>query len=253
MDIDGAAVAEEVVAPDALEQHIARQCHAAVSHQAGEQVELFLRQCDLTPIAPDAPRAGVDPHIAGIEHLAVHQCLTIGAAQDGADARQQLAQAEWLGDVIVGAEFEAGDAVDLVLAGGEHQDRRITLLAQDAADRESVQPWQHDVEDDQIGAVAPRPIQRRHAIAGVQHRVPLALEVVAQRLGERRIVFYQQDRRHGTPLVARVRRRNGRCRRAGPHHRWHDTRATSPCARSPCDRPPRPSHRMPRRRLPRPG
>jgi hypothetical protein len=47
--------------------------------------------------------------------------ICIGAAsQHGADTREQLAQVERLGDVIVGAHFEANHAVDDFAGGGQH-------------------------------------------------------------------------------------------------------------------------------------
>src|SRR5690606_23235947 len=111
----------------------------AVAHEAGEEVELLLRQAELDAGAPGAARAGIDPQIAGVEDLAAPGGLAVGAAHDRAHAGEQLTEAERFGDVVVSAELQAGDAVDLILAGGEHQDRDVALLAQDAADREAVQ------------------------------------------------------------------------------------------------------------------
>ena len=47
----------------------------------------------------------------------------IGPAQDGLDPRDELARRERLGEVVVGAELEAEQLVELVVAGGEHHDR----------------------------------------------------------------------------------------------------------------------------------
>ena len=76
------------------------------------------------------------------------------AAQDGADARRQFARVEGLGEVVVGAQFEADDAVDILAAGGEHHDRNFALLAQAAEDFEAVDAGQHDVEDHQAKVAA---------------------------------------------------------------------------------------------------
>ena len=63
----------------------------------------------------------------------------LGAAQLGLDARQQFAHREGLGQVIVRAHLQPDHAVDLVVAGGQHQDGNVHLLAQDLADLETVQ------------------------------------------------------------------------------------------------------------------
>ena len=57
MDVDGARVAGERVAPDPLEQLVAGQDEAAVVEQLPEEVELLRRELDL--LAADAsPRGG---------------------------------------------------------------------------------------------------------------------------------------------------------------------------------------------------
>ena len=65
--------------------------------------------------------------------------------------------AERLGEVIVGAELEAGDAVALGAARGEHQDRdrrRERIAAQLAADGEAVDVGKIEIEDHEIEAAA---------------------------------------------------------------------------------------------------
>jgi hypothetical protein len=42
-----------------------------------------------------------------------------------ADAGYKLARAERLGDVVIGAEFEADDTIDLVATLGQHQRRPV--------------------------------------------------------------------------------------------------------------------------------
>ena len=74
------------------------------------------------------------------------------AAQDGADAGGQFARVERLRQVIVGAEFQADDAVDIFAARGQHDDRDFALLAQAAQDFEAVDARQHDVEHDEVDA-----------------------------------------------------------------------------------------------------
>ena len=74
------------------------------------------------------------------------------AAQDGLDARDDLVEAERLGDVVVAADGEAGDLVLGVVLGGEEQDRRgVAGGAQPLGDAESVHVGQHHVEDDEVG------------------------------------------------------------------------------------------------------
>ena len=49
--------------------------------------------------------------------------VAVRAAQQRLDPAQQLAQAERLGQVVVGAQLQADDLVDLLVTGGQHQHR----------------------------------------------------------------------------------------------------------------------------------
>ena len=71
---------------------------------------------------------------------AVHRLVVgRGAAEQRADARAQLARAERLGHVVVGAHVEAHHLFGLLRLGGQHQHRRPDLGApQVAADLEAV-------------------------------------------------------------------------------------------------------------------
>ena len=55
------------------------------------------------------------------------QCAAVGggfAARERADAEDELGEVEGLGEVVVGAEREPGDAVGGGAGGGQHQDHR---------------------------------------------------------------------------------------------------------------------------------
>ena len=71
------------------------------------------------------------------------------AAEDALDAGDELARVERLRQVVVGADLEADDLVDVLVAGGQHQDRHVGGLADAPADLEPVDVGQHQVEDDQ--------------------------------------------------------------------------------------------------------
>ncbi len=98
-----------------------------------------------------------------------HGRRTRRALEDRAHPRDQLARAEGFGDVIVGAEFEPEDAVDLVVAGGQEQDRHLGARTDPAAGLEPVHLGQADVEHDQIGRLARGMDQRLRAIGGGDH------------------------------------------------------------------------------------
>ena len=98
----------------------------------------------------DLPRQRIDLQVAdGDAGLLVR--LHVRSAQNRLDAADELARRERLGHVVVGAELEAQDAVDLVAARRQHDDRDAGVRAQVAGDVEAGLAGQHDVEDDQVG------------------------------------------------------------------------------------------------------
>ena len=118
------------------------------------------------PVAGDRGAGAVDRQVARVQH--VRLCggeLAVGAAQQGADAGDQLAQVVRLGEVVVGAHLEAEDLVHLVRLHGEHEDGLPQAeLADLAAEVEPVAVGQAHVEDDELrGVIASegRPRRRR--------------------------------------------------------------------------------------------
>jgi len=78
------------------------------------------------------------------------------AAHEGSDPREQLAEGEGLGQVVVGTAVEAGDTRIDTVTCGEHQDRnRGDLRSQLSTHVQTVPDRQHYVQDDGIVADSP--------------------------------------------------------------------------------------------------
>ena len=76
-----------------------------------------------------------------------------GAAQQRLDASLQLARAERLGDVVVGAEFEADHPVCLIGGRGQHYDGYLGVATDLLAQGKAVVAGHHDIENNQVRAV----------------------------------------------------------------------------------------------------
>jgi hypothetical protein len=123
--------------------------------------------------------------------------IPVAPAQDGADTGQQFAHTKGFGEVIIGAEFKAGNPVDFVLAGGEHDDGDGAFFAQHATDRKAVEARQHYIQHYNVGFVLSRQLEGGDTIACTNHRIAFTFEIIAKRFCERGIVFYEQNRGHG--------------------------------------------------------
>ena len=84
----------------------------------------------------------------------VRLTLQAHVPQDGPDAGQQHVPAERLGDVVVGAHVQTRDDVAFFALGRQHDDGhagRLGIRPQLAADGQTIQAGQHQVQQDQIG------------------------------------------------------------------------------------------------------
>ena len=75
------------------------------------------------------------------------------AAQQGAEAGEQLVESERFGDVVVGAGVQCLDLVVGTVPGGEDKDWHAAPLPQARDDRGSVDVRQAEVEDEDVDRV----------------------------------------------------------------------------------------------------
>ena len=117
----------------------------------------------------------------------------LGAAEQGVDARQQLADAERFGDVIVRAEVEADDFVDLLALGREHEDGRGDLSgAEFLADVVAAFAGQHHVEHDEGGPMFRDGIDGLISAIADGDLKPIAPQHFLQTQQDVRVVFHNQ-------------------------------------------------------------
>jgi hypothetical protein len=120
------------------------------------------------------------------------------AAQHGAHAQHQLADAERLDHVVVGADLEADDDVDLLGLGGHHDHRQAPrpLAGADLlAHLRAGHVGEHEVEQDEVDAPGVVGDRRERLLAGVHGDRPeaLALQRVLEGRHEVALVFHDQD------------------------------------------------------------
>ena len=107
----------------------------------------------------------VDHQVAVDQPPRSHRCRD--PAEHRVDAQRELARAERLGHVVVGADLEADHPVGLLAQRGQHDDRDVALLPQPAAHLDAVDARQHQVEHDEVVR-----LPRRTAPARSRRRPP---------------------------------------------------------------------------------
>ena len=118
------------------------------------------------------------------------------AAQQGADPREELVDVEGLGQVVLGAGVETGDAVSRVGLGREHQDRhRDPVAAQAAQEVEPLHGGEPAVEDRHVVGAGQREVQAAVAVGGGLDVVALLVEEPFEHLDQVGVVLDQQQPR----------------------------------------------------------
>ena len=195
MRVDGPRLDLVRHVPHLGQNAIARHDRAAIAHEQPEQLEFFLCQLDLFAVAEDAKRSLVDLDLAVFVDARIFGDHA-RAAPNGGDSCDELANAERFRQVIVGAELEAGDAIALRSARGEHENRngrRLRIAPQFAADRQAVEVGQIEIEDHEIGHAALHREQTVLPAVEMRDRVTLALEIQSDREGDVGVVFDECD------------------------------------------------------------
>jgi len=115
----------------------------------------------------------------------------------GLDSGHQLARAERLDHVVIGAHPQPANAVGLFAPSGEQNDRHggRGVATQATTDLDSVHARQHDVQDDQVWrAIAiERDCQSADPVGGRNDAEPLTDQVALEHVDDDRFVVNDQD------------------------------------------------------------
>ena len=159
-----------------------------------EQVELLRGETNLLVADVDLPLPRVDdevsvPKLLRLRATALRRC----AAEHALDPCDELARIERLRHVVVGANLEPDDLVDVLVAGREHEDRHVRVLADASAELDPVAVRQVEVENDQGGGLL-RDLDER-CLGGRRraHAVASVLQIGGDERGDRRLVLDDQN------------------------------------------------------------
>src|SRR6266550_1762833 len=143
-----------VLVPDVSGNRSAINHLPVMKHEEFQQRELLRRQLDRLPRAPHPLAIEIDLEIRNAKSLRQRRAAAPGKRSN---SRDQLAEREGLGEIVVSANFQTGHAVVHRVARGEHQyGCRDLTLSQLAAEIESAAARQHDVENDDVEAAEHR-------------------------------------------------------------------------------------------------
>ena len=136
----------------------------------------------------------VHPDGPEVDHRRQRHPRRLAAPQDGTDARRQLPQAERLRDVVVRAELQPDDLVDLGVPRRQHHDRDAGFGPDLARHLEPGQLGQHQVEQHEVRLIALEALERGAAVGRLDDAESVGLQGLGERLAQRRLVLDDEDR-----------------------------------------------------------
>src|SRR3954471_6870100 len=197
VDVDRLLVlVEGLVVAQQLQQLRARVDPPWARGEVSQDLELRRRQADPAVAALDAPPLEVDEQVAVPDDAAADSVreVAVRATEERLDPTHQLAQTERLRQVVIRAELETDDLVDLIVTRRQDEDRHLGPRgAQPAEDLEAVHPGQADVEDHEVGRLARRDLEALLARAGDGDLVAFLLKGVLDATRDGMFVFDDED------------------------------------------------------------
>ena len=149
VDIDRTGSNVLGVAPNGIEELIAGEYAPGVANKP-------IKQAKLGGSGGNAGTTNTQDHGSAVDFEVADAGDTrnqgrIEAAENGFHPSYQLSRTERLGDVVIGAEFQAENAIGLAGPGGQENDRSrggMGVTANAAAKIEAITPGNHDIQQE---------------------------------------------------------------------------------------------------------
>ena len=151
-------------------------------------------------VAGDQAPGGVDRDVADLDHGVGHACA---AANQRAEASEQLGESKRLDDIIIRAGVEPAHAVADTVAGGEDEHGGFSGLPQSSQNLEAVQAGEQQVEHDRLVFASLGFEEPFAAVGGLIGGVALFAKRLHQRLEQIGFVFDHEHAHGRAPLFIR--------------------------------------------------
>jgi hypothetical protein len=146
------------VAPNHLENVVARDDSTVAPRQSHDYLELTCRQCGRLSIHEDDALIAID---ADSSEVAGRVGPSRRPASEGAYPRYKLGRGEWLTQVVVSASIQPPNAILYFVVRRQQQDRKVVSIVPDRPAQLEPRPiWQPHVDDREVGG------RRRYLRAG---------------------------------------------------------------------------------------
>src|SRR5512139_465416 len=180
-------------APDLGEQLAVSHHSARMRCQAKQQAVFDLGQMDNLAPAPHHASDAVDFKVAEMDQRLFLLVFGSAATHQGTDSRQQFRNAEWLGQIVVGAGIERCHLLGLQRACRKNQDGHGGPSPIIPDEFDPVLIWQTEIEHDQAGLAQPQFNAGLAGGTGHRNAVALALQGRGNELPDVPVVLDHQN------------------------------------------------------------
>ena len=195
MDIDGAAVAVILEAPDLVQKLIAGVDPVGVRCQTVEQLQLLGWSLHHLALDPQLIAVHIQPEVVELDDALFRLGLggSGAAAQHRLDAGHDLFCIEGLDHIIVGAQFKAQHLIEGLALGRQHHDGGVAQLADTAADFQTVHLGHHHIQQHHVGLDLIELVQPLFAVVGDGDLIALLGQIEPQQLADIHVVIHDKD------------------------------------------------------------
>jgi hypothetical protein len=199
--VDGAVVDVDLIVIGGVHQRVAAFDDAGTGGECLQNQEFGDREGDRVVLPGAGVPLGIHAQLAALERLGVGFLLRRGvfrrhAAQHRFHPLDQEALREGFADEIIGAHLEAEQFVDLLILGGEENDRDVGLLAQPAQSFHAVHARHLDVEDGKVRWRGLETVEGGGAIGVGHDPIALGFESHGNGCEDIAVVVDESDGRH---------------------------------------------------------
>src|SRR5918995_3101687 len=198
VDVARPHVTLELALPQLLHDLLAAEHLTGPAGEQPQYLELRAREIDRLAAHRHEVTGEVDSYRPRLDRRRLagrRAAVQLAAPELSPHPAEQLANREWLRDVVVGADLETDDLVDLGVLRREQDDRDRASPPHVSTQVEPAAPGHHDVEDQEVElrVVVSELLLRVVAVHSEDHVEALLAQRVPDRVANRGLVVRNQD------------------------------------------------------------
>ena len=194
MAVDGTVGYHAVVVIKMVQQLLAGEHFSWFMRERFQQSKFCRRQVKHFT-APGSLKTTFVDNQRAFSILLLQLALRFATAQNGFDARYHFPWAVRLADIVICANLQPQQAVDLFDFCRHHHDRNVRKTTNFPAQRQAIGAREHQIQQDQIRWCLAHIWQYLIAVANQRWRIARSTQIINEQLPQLRFIFHDQNTR----------------------------------------------------------